>query len=287
VPEPLRSLAHAKVNLILEVLGARSDGYHEVDTVLQELELADAVELRAADHWQVHVSGPRAHGTPEDETNLALLAAQRLAERLGRTGECFSILLEKHIPAAGGLGGGASDAACVLRLLGHHWPECTASDLETVANALGSDEAFFLVGGTTRATGRGEILAALPPLPPHDVVLFIPPQTIERKTPRMFAALDRHEFDSGSISRGFVALPPQRFASADAFNAFERVAFDLFPFLAGLWADLEQRTRFPIRLCGAGPCLFWIGRPEEGEYIARAAAGAECQVILTRTVDRQ
>ncbi|MEO8539983.1 MAG: hypothetical protein ABI577_09610, partial [bacterium] len=77
------------------------------------------------------------------------------------------------------------------------------------------------------------------------------------------------------------------FRSEMVFNAFERVAFDLFPWLAGLWADLEARTRMAVRLCGAGPCLFWIGREGEGQYIAERAAGADCEVILTRTVARK
>ncbi len=283
--ESLTGLAHAKVNLVLEVLGKRDDGYHEIDTILQEIDLADVVTVTPAAEWSLHVSGPRSAGVPVDDTNLALKAAKLLAVRCG--GGTLRIDLEKHIPAAGGLGGGASDAAAVLTLAGRLWQGVTADDIQEAANAVGSDEAFFLVGGAARARGRGELVTALPPLPAHDVVLFVPAQTIERKTARMFAAIDRHAFDDGAVAARFAEAPPEFLSSALTFNAFERVAFDLFPWLADLWADLEERTRFPIRLCGAGPCLFWVGREGEGEYIADRATGADCEVILAKTVNRQ
>lgn len=281
--EPLRGLAPAKVNLVLEILGRRDDGYHEIDTVLQELEIADVVEVAPAAEWGIEVTGPRVNGTPADETNLALKAARLLAEGCPLSGP-VRIRLEKHIPAAGGLGGGASDAATTLRLLQQLWDAPEAA-VRSVAESVGSDEAFFLLGGTARATGRGEHITPLSPLAPHDAVLFVPPQTIEGKTARMFAALGQLPFDSGSIAASFASSPPGTVTMESTFNAFERVAFDLFPWLADLWEDVEQRTGETIRLCGAGPCLFWIGA-EGGEAVANAAQGADCEVVLTRTVAR-
>ncbi|MGE0598051.1 MAG: 4-(cytidine 5'-diphospho)-2-C-methyl-D-erythritol kinase [Dehalococcoidia bacterium] len=279
-----RALAHAKVNLTLEVLGTRPDGYHEIDTVLQEIALADLVTVEPSSGWSVSVTGPQAEGTPCDESNLALRAAMRLAERVG--GSPVRVHLEKHIPAAGGLGGGAADAATVLRLLAEVWPGVNAADLSAVAKAIGSDEAFFLVGGTARARGRGESVTSLPPIPTHGVVVFVPGRSIEKKTPRMFAALDRHRFDSGSVSAAFAARPPRQITGQDTYNAFERVAFELFPWLASLWSDLERRTGAVIRLAGAGPCMFWIGPTDATTRIARAALGAECQIIESQTVQR-
>ena len=287
MPEVLRAIAHAKVNLVLEVLGVRPDGYHEIDTILQEVELGDVVAVEPSRDWSISVTGRWAAGTPADDSNLALRAARLLAESAGHAHEPATIRLEKHIPPAGGLGGGASDAAATLKLLAKLWPGLTGRDLQAVAEAVGSDEPFFLVGGTARARGRGERVEALADLPSHDVVLFVPGQSIERKTARMFAALDRHPFDDGVQSAAFPIDASQPFRSDLVFNAFERVAFDLFPWLADLWADLEARTRMSVRLCGAGPCLFWIGREGEGHHIAERAAGADCDVILTRTVGRQ
>ncbi|MCC6958358.1 MAG: 4-(cytidine 5'-diphospho)-2-C-methyl-D-erythritol kinase [Dehalococcoidia bacterium] len=283
--EPVSGLAPAKVNLALEVCGRRPDRYHEIDTILQELELADRVTVTPSTSWAVTVSGPHAVGVPVDETNLALKAAMLLAARVG--GSPVSIHLEKQIPAAGGLGGGASNAATVLKLLGTQWPGATRGQQLAVAEAVGSDEAFFMTGGTGRAQGRGERVTPLPALPSHDVVLFVPPQTIERKTARMFEALGRLPFDDGRVAAAFAENPPVRFESAMVFNAFERVAFDLFPWLADLWEGIERRISAPVHLCGAGPCLFWIGQQGEGSRIAALAQGAACEVIPTRTVNRE
>jgi 4-diphosphocytidyl-2-C-methyl-D-erythritol kinase len=277
----LRGEAPAKVNLVLEVLGKRPDGYHEIDTILQELELSDTVEVEVGAPWSISVSGETAAGTPADDSNLALRAARLFLDRF-EPGGSAAIRLEKRIPAASGLGGGASDAATVLKLLQWRLPAASRDDLLVLGNGLGSDEAFFLEGGTARAQGRGELVTRLKGLAQHDVVLFIPPATIERKTARMFAALDRLPFDTGTVAQQFAERQRQSLSSADVFNAFERVAFELFPGLVGLWEDLETRIGEPVRLAGAGPTLFWIG-PSGGTEVARAAEGAACSVVSTRT----
>jgi len=284
VPEVLRGVAPAKVNLVLEVLGKRGDGYHEIDTILQTLALADEVSITFGTDEGVEVTGPFAAGTPADETNLAWRAARMLADRLGRR-ERFRISLDKRIPAAGGLGGGASNAATVLRLLQRRWPDASEELLFELAAAVGSDEAFFLHGGTVRARGRGEVVERLMPLARHGVVLFVPFETIELKTARMFAALSEQPFDDGEVAAAFVRKAPAAFAAEDVYNAFERVAFDVFPGLANLSEDLEQRTGRPVRLAGAGPTLYWIGAMTDARAVAAMAVGAACTIIPTETVD--
>jgi len=280
----LMAPAPAKVNLTLEVLGLREDGYHQIDTVLQTLELADQVTLLPAQSGiSIQVTGPYATGTPADRSNLACRAVEKLSEILSRPAPGMTIRLEKNIPAAAGLGGGASDAATVLRLLQRHWPDVTEEALTATANAIGSDEAFFLTGGTARAAGRGEVVTPLPDLPLRGVVLFVPSASIERKTAAMFRALDALPFDTGGVTMTFVANPPARFSSADVFNAFERVAFDVFEGLHDLWEQLEDQTGHPIRLAGAGPTLFWIGAPDDAARIAASATGLACSVIRSRT----
>lgn len=286
VPERLTGRAPAKLNLVLEVTGKRADGYHEIDTVLQTLELADEVALSRSGESGVEVSGPFRAGTPADETNLAWRAASALARRCGRQFNPLMISLEKHIPAAGGLGGGASDAATTLRLLQRCWPEATEAMVQEAAAEVGSDEAFFLVGGTARARGRGEKVMPLSPLERHGVVLFISPRTLEEKTARLFAALDGHPFDDGQVAARFVHEAPKTIEGADIFNAFERVAFHRFPGLSNLRLALETRAGAPIRLAGAGPTLFWIGPEAEAANVAGRAAGLDCRVIVTATTGR-
>lgn len=284
MPENVAAQAPAKVNLVLEVLGKREDGYHEIDTVLQTLALADRVILRFDSGFtRIDVMGPCADGTPADETNLAIRAARELAKLTGRDFGHLHWTIDKRTPPAGGLGGGASDAATALRLLQRAWPDIRDSQLLAAANAIGSDEAFFLLGGTARATGRGEHVTPLPALPEHGVVLFVPPATLERKTARLFAALDVMPFDDGSVARAFAGQPKTPLRGADIFNAFERVAFDVFPGLATLWEELETRIGEPIHLAGAGPTLFWIGPVAETDAVAARAQGLACTVIPTRT----
>jgi 4-diphosphocytidyl-2-C-methyl-D-erythritol kinase len=285
VPQPFERLsgrAPAKVNLVLEVTGRRADGYHEIDTVLQTLELADLVTVESG-AAPIIVRGPFAAGTPADPSNLAWRAAEALARLTGQSVEGLSITLEKRIPPAGGLGGGASDAATVLRLLQRRWPEATDELLLRAAAAVGSDEPFFVFGGTARATGRGEIVTPLPPLAPAGVVLFIRHETIERKTARMFEALDRMPFDSGSVAAAFAGRGAGPVTAADVYNSFEKVAFDLFAGLATLWEELERRTGEPIWLAGAGPTLFWVGPPDAAADIAARARGADCTIVETAT----
>ena len=280
-------LAPAKINLVLEVLGRRSDGYHEIDTVLQTLALADHVSVEdvAAADAGVLVTGPRSDGVPVDPSNLAWKAATLLAERIRRDPSRLRVSIEKHIPPAGGLGGGSSDAAAVLRLLARRWPEVTADDLLDVATRVGSDEAFFLAGGTARAQGRGERVTQLVPLAPHGVVLFIPPGTLERKTARLFEHLGRLPFDHSHRSARFVAGQRGQLTTSDLYNSFERVAFDVFPGLGDLRRSIEARIGAEVRLSGAGPAMFWIGPVTATERTASLAGGLDCDVVATRTAD--
>jgi 4-diphosphocytidyl-2-C-methyl-D-erythritol kinase len=264
------------------MLGARPDGYHELDTVVQTIGLYDLVTVALGDGPPVTLRGPHAAGVPIDDTNLAVKALRALAARTGEPAGRWTITIEKRIPAAGGLGGGSADAAAVLRAFGRLWrvPE---SVLVEVAASVGSDEPALVLGGTVRARGRGERVVRLTPLPEHDVVLFLSPQTIERKTARMFAALDALPVDSGAVAARFAAQPPRRFESQDVANSFERVAFDVFPGLAARWEDIEARTGEAIRLSGAGPTLFWIGPAGQGARMASRAAGADCEAVVTST----
>ncbi len=280
------AMAPAKINLVLEVLAKRADGYHEIDTILQTVALSDTVTVDLDTEPGVTVVGPFAAGAPGDATNLAWRAASALAISTGRSIDRLHITIDKQVPAAGGLGGGSSDAATTLRLLQQPWRADDARLLAAAAS-VGSDEAFFLYGGTARARGRGEFVTPLPPLAGHGVVLFIPPATIERKTARLFSAIDALPFDRGGIAHAFEGRgqrPVASVASIDVFNAFERVAFDVFPWLSTLWESLESRVGEPVHLCGAGPTMFWIGPSDRAAGVAAAAADAACTTIATHTV---
>ena len=284
MPEELAGLAPAKVNLTLEVGGKRPDGYHDLASILQTLALADEVVLSPSSTPSIEITGPFAEGAPADSGNLAWRAIEALAQAIGRDPDPFHIRIVKRIPAAGGLGGGASDAATVLRLLARRWPDAGEEALATAAATVGSDAPFFLTGGTALAEGRGERVSPLPDLPEHGVVLFVPRETLANKTATLFAALDRDgQVDEPSVSTALAKRLPARVIGADLYNSFERVAFDCFPGLAELWEQLETRTGEAIRLAGAGPTLFWIGPTDAAERVAQAAAELDCTAVATAT----
>lgn len=162
--------ARAKVNLFLRVLGRRPDGYHDLESLVVPIDLADRVEVRPGEGGlalEVRGRPELTEGVPADRTNLAVRAAAALAARTagaGRTGAGVRILLEKRIPAAAGLGGGSADAAAVLRALGDLWgPGLAPAELAEVAVEVGSDVPALLQGGPVLAGGRGERVTPVRP----------------------------------------------------------------------------------------------------------------------------
>ena len=192
----MRLRAPAKINLSLEVLGRRPDGYHEVRSVLQAVDLADWVEIEEADALTLHVEP---EGAAPAEENLVLNAAQLLRGATGAT-RGAAITLRKQIPVAAGLGGGSSDAAAALLGLGRLWAlDLDQAQLGALAARLGSDVPFFLGGATALASGRGEQLEELP-APVERFAVIVTPTTggDERKTARMYGLLDSRAYSDGS-----------------------------------------------------------------------------------------
>jgi len=275
--------APAKLNLSLDIIGRRADGYHDLRSVMQTLELADEVRVAFdAAQPEVVIDGPFACGVPADGSNLAWRAAEELARRIDHSLDGLRIALTKRIPVAGGLGGGASDAVATLRILQRAW-DASDEDILSAALAIGSDEAFFLAGGTALVEGRGERVTRLLPWPHHAVVLFVPRVTLERKTAQLFAAVGEHPFDTGAATSQLLATDWRCLRSRDLSNGFERVAFSVFPGLELLRNEIEVSIGEQVRLCGAGPTLFWLGPPSDAERILGASANLDCEVIATAT----
>jgi 4-diphosphocytidyl-2-C-methyl-D-erythritol kinase len=154
--------AHAKVNLFLRVLGPRDDGYHEIETVLVPISLADHVSVEPADALRVSLTGPLAGGVPRDDANLALRAARALAAEAGGNSPGARITIDKKIPVAAGLGGGSADAAATLLLLDELWSTGLGRDgLPRLAADIGSDVPALLLGEPAYASGRGERVASV------------------------------------------------------------------------------------------------------------------------------
>lgn len=176
--------APAKVNLALDILGPRPDGYHEMRMVMQAVGLADTVSLRETQ------AGFTLRGItpPEGKPSLEQRAAGAFFQFIGRPLPGLEAALEKRSPAYAGLGGGSADVAALLRILRKKYaPEMPLEALEKIGLTVGSDVPFCLRGGTALAEGRGEILTDLPPLPDCRFVLCKP--DFDLPTPEMFARL--------------------------------------------------------------------------------------------------
>ncbi len=275
--------AFAKINLSLEVLGHRPDGYHDIVSILQTVDLFDTLTFEPADTLSLTCSMP----SLVYEDNLVLRAARLLQKTSGQSAGA-AIHLEKGIPTASGLGGGSSDAATALVALSRLWGlHMTEANLQNLAQCLGSDVPFFLQGGTVLVEGRGETLTRLAPLAEHWVVLVRAPLEVERKTALMYDNLTRHEYTSGSVTRAMARSirDGRPLDPGLIFNAFEWVAYRLF------WQVDETRQRIVeagadhVRLCGAGPSLFALyGSEEPARALYERLEEEQMEVYLTKTV---
>jgi 4-diphosphocytidyl-2-C-methyl-D-erythritol kinase len=255
----LRAICPAKVNLGLHVVGRRLDGYHEIVTIFQAIDLCDTLDGETADALTLTV--PEA-SAPADETNLVVQAALLLQTRFAQARERGARLrLDKTIPTGGGLGGGSSDAAGALLLLNELWAlHLDSSALEPLAAELGSDVPFFLYGGTALGTGRGSTIAPLPPIPDRAVLLGSPPFGLS--TPEVYRALDAPLTADGAD----VTVPPLfvKFAEGNDFalarNDLEAVAFRLRGELA-IFRDALLRSGAEVALVsGSGSTVFGLFR---------------------------
>ena len=276
--------AYAKINLSLEVIRRRDDGYHEIATILQTVSLADAVTIAPSDSLAMECDAPGLSG----EYNLAWQAATALAEYAGVPPRA-RISIVKHIPIAAGLGGGSADAAAVLRGLNRLWQlHLPPPELAAIAAIIGMDVPFLLAGGTALATGRGATLHPLPPLPTRPLTLVAPPATIPNKTPVLYAALTPADFSDGKKTR---ALADANSAAPADFtgqwrNAFTRAAREIFPGLAAVMDTAAAATRCPPRLSGAGPAFFILPSSQaRHNAIADALRNTGAKAYLVHTVN--
>jgi 4-diphosphocytidyl-2-C-methyl-D-erythritol kinase len=248
--------AHAKVNWTLEIIGKRQDGYHEIRTVLQTIDLADTLIMRDADSITLRCNDT----TIPEVTNLALRAAQLLQSRTQCQGGA-AIELQKNIPIAAGLGGGSSDAAAVLRGLCQLWQlGLSDQDLAEIASGLGSDVAFFLRGGTALAQGRGEQVEPLPDMQQQRLVIaWLEAQRHADKTARMYAAVSPDDYSSGHYAERLrTATEGGSVQDGDLYNAFEQV-LDRFDPVAAQRFERSRPLGVP-HLCGSGPAFYFLSQ---------------------------
>ncbi len=259
--------APAKVNLYLDVLERRPDGYHEIDTVMQTVGLVDTMEFRRrpGDEVTLAVSG-RTDGVPTDGGNLVMKAAELIKGRVRDAASSPSaeplgaeIRLEKRIPTRAGLGGASSDAASALLGLSRLWGLRSETDeLLSLAADLGSDVPFFLRGGTARCTGRGEEIRWLHAEGElHFVLVFSPPLS----TAEIYRLSDRpgltNRHPDGKFLTGVgVALDLDVLTRSPVWNSLEGAAFEALPELREVKRELLDAGAPVAAVSGSGSCVF-------------------------------
>ena len=273
--------APAKVNLCLEVLGRRSDGYHEIRTVMQTIDLADELEIAPADSLQVACDDPSLAG----DNNLVWHAVTDFAKSCGRL-PLVKVSIKKRIPVGMGLGGGSSDAAAVILALNRLWDVgYPFSKLSEIAAGLGSDVPFFLLGGAALASGRGEIVEPLPGRPGIPLTLVCPETTLKAKTARLYAELTPANYSDGGVAQHLLRhIMEGQYSDGLLCNAFEDVALRVFPGLREVYDTVEAVAGRRPHLTGAGPAWFLMPS-NEAEHLALSQAlqslGAKAYFVHT------
>lgn len=254
----IREKAYAKINISLDVAGKRPDGYHEMIMPMQTVSLCDELT--------VHLGGEgiRARSNlryvPCDERNLAVRAAKSYLEAIGEAGQGLRIELDKRIPVGAGMGGGSADAAAMLRAMNRAYGgRLSREELTALAGEIGSDVAFCLLGGTMLATGRGETLRPIAPLPPCHIVIVKPGFSIS--TPELFQKLDRAPIRIHPDTAGLIGAMEQgdlQGVCRRLYNVFEDVSDRRMRTIRQIKGELLDGGALGAVMTGTGSAVFGL-----------------------------
>jgi 4-diphosphocytidyl-2-C-methyl-D-erythritol kinase len=276
----IRCRSYAKINLYLDVLQRRPDGFHDIETVFQSVDLADELAFTETESGvSVACDAP---GVPTDERNLAVRAALALREASGCRKGAY-ITLKKRIPAAAGLAGGSGNAAAALLALNRLWSlGRSAPELADLGARLGADVPFCMTGGTMAATGRGEHLE--PVEAPRDLVYVLVHPNAAVSTAEVYGAPDlprrsdpRPAGKTERFRKALAALAAGEFAHCVA-NSMETVVFQRRPELAPMKQRLLDAGCVAAAMSGSGPTLFGVCRDKTQALGVAAAAVAPATV---------
>ena len=256
--------AYAKVNLTLEILGRRRDGYHNLASVMQTIDLFNTLVISESD--DVLVTCDDNEITPE--INLATKAAQVLQRNTGISLGA-NITIEKNIPISAGMGGGSTDAAAALRGLNKLWKlDLSLNELAELAAEVGSDVPFLVRGGTALVQGRGEDVTSIAPAKIPKFLILTPEIDLTNhtaKTASVFSHVNESMFTRGNLTHKLAAriraggdCPPEFF-----FNQFGSIAETLFPGWDEQRDNLMALGARDVMLCGAGPSMFTVPPSKE------------------------
>ncbi len=280
----ISEIAPAKINLTLEIINKREDGFHEINSVMQTIDLCDLLTFHENSWIQLI---PEYHNLPNMDSltlnadnnyliqNLVYRAAEILKKETGyRKGAV--IQLKKNIPSATGLGGGSSDAAATLKGLNRLWKlNLSDEELAAIGAQVGSDVPFFIYGGTCFVTGRGEVVKKLNSIKNKWLIIMLLPFYMEAKTAKLYSLIKPKNFSDGICSRNLLDSLYNSDSNGNSnkdklnlketesslhflFNSFEQVYNELFIEYPNWLQKFKDLDIFPIHLAGSGPAVFYI-----------------------------
>lgn len=291
---PLKERAYGKLNLTLDVLGKRPDGYHDLRMVMCSVALCDELTIALGtgqDACNVQTAGGQpCGGVPDGNDNLALKAARAYADAAGVELGGVTIGIVKRIPAQAGMAGGSSDAAAVLRALNRRFGAFSGAELQAVGLRVGSDVPYCIFGGVALAEGRGERLTHLPDLPRDLCAVLLKPE-FSVSTPALFRALDEAGRERSAPADGGTdaMLAALRLQDARAIGA--ALSNDFAPVLARRHPAVERCKRALLEhgalgseLTGTGSVVFGLFAEEETARRAAAALAETTPLALAVNV---
>ena len=265
--------AFAKLNLTLDVLDRRPDGYHDLRSIMQTVSVRDDITLELDTHEPWRLDCDR-EGIPTDETNLAWQAAELYLQELDKHVDGLRIHITKRIPAKAGLAGGSADAAAVLRALNRAFDApLSLPALAELSARLGSDVPFCVLGGTALAEGRGEHITQLPPAPQMTYVICKPELSLA--TPELYAQLDAipiGERPNTTAMRAALQKGELEQIGKQLCNVFEQVAIPAHPELNYIKSILMTYGAYGALMTGSGSAVFGI-------FDAFEAAAFACMML--------
>lgn len=276
--------AFAKLNLYLGIHGLRDDGYHELETVFQSIELQDQVSISVHDKGGISLRCNKRF-LPTDERNLAYKAALAFFEAAGLDNPGLHINIKKVIPVGAGMAGGSTDAACVLRLLNRAFDRpLSREQLAETALKLGADVPFCLWGGTALAGGVGEKLKPLAPMPDCFIVVAKPRFSVSTKA--AFGLYDQqpdlHCPDSTAMAQA-LAQGDLQAISENLYNSLEKPVGGAYPRILQLVERLDSAGALGARMTGSGSAVFGIFDDRQKAKKAMSGLRLQCrEVYLTR-----
>ena len=278
----MRIPSFAKVNLGLEILGKRPDGYHDIRTLFQWVDFFDLLELRPLDGPEIRLRGDDP-SIPWDESNLVFKAAVLLREA-GGSRRGAEIVVAKRVPAGGGFGGGSSNAAAVLLGLNRLWElGLEPADLEALGRKLGMDVPYFFTGGLCLGEERGDRLTPLPDLPVRWLVLVLPPFTVSTRL--IYESLPPSSLTSADKASKITQFLGTR-ELGSLTNALEETIFRFFPQLNEIKRFLRDQGAVLSLVTGSGAGVFGLFEKREEAERCRAALAGRWDAVTASTLSR-